>query len=67
VVLVDGNDNDLLLGLLTGAVDAPVASPVDRETALLLFVVGICCFGTATLAIDINTRKRIMINYLFLS
>ncbi|MFL6360061.1 MAG: hypothetical protein ACJ72V_12075 [Nitrososphaeraceae archaeon] len=53
MMLVDGNDNDLLLGLLTGAVDAPVASPVDRETALLLFVVGICCFGTATLAYEL--------------
>jgi hypothetical protein len=43
-----------LLGLLTGAVVAPVAAPVDRETVLLLlFVVAICfcCFGrAATLA-----------------
>src|SRR5919197_9833 len=54
--MVDGDDidNDLLLGLLTGAIIAPVALPVDRETVLLLFVVVICCCcfgGVATLAI----------------
>jgi hypothetical protein len=49
----DDVDNDLLLGLLTGAIVAPVALPVDRETVLLLlllFVVVICCccfFGAA--------------------
>ena len=38
-----------MLALLTGAIVDP-AEPVDRETALSLFVVGICCFGAATLA-----------------
>jgi hypothetical protein len=54
--MADGDDidNDLLLGLLTGAIIAPtVALPVDRET--VLFVVVICCCrcfgGVATLAI----------------
>ena len=48
----DGDDdNDLLLGLLTGAIVVPVGPPVDRETVLLLFVLAICCcFGAATLA-----------------
>jgi hypothetical protein len=54
--MADGDDidNDLLLGLLTGAIIAPpVALPVDRET--VLFVVVICCCrcfgGVTTLAI----------------
>jgi hypothetical protein len=46
----------LLLGLLTGAIAAPIVLPVDRETVLLLLfvvVVCCCCFGgvVATLAI----------------
>jgi hypothetical protein len=49
--IADCDDKDLLLRLLTGAIVAPVAAPVDRETTLLLFVVAICCcFGVATLA-----------------
>jgi hypothetical protein len=44
------------MGLLTGAIVAPVAPPVDRET-VLLFVVAICCcccFGAATLAAGVG-------------
>ena len=48
--MADGDDvdNDLLLGLLTGAIAAPIVLPVDRETVLLLLfvlVVCCCCFG----------------------
>jgi hypothetical protein len=46
-----------LLGLLIGAIVAPVAPPVGRETVLLLFVVAICCcccFGAAILAAGVG-------------
>jgi hypothetical protein len=48
--IVGGDDNDVLLGLLTVAIVAPVAPPVDCEIAVLLLVVAICCcccFGRA--------------------
>jgi hypothetical protein len=49
--IVGGDDNDVLLGLLTVAIVAPVAPPVDFEIAVLLLVVAICCccccFGKA--------------------
>jgi hypothetical protein len=48
--IVGGDDNDVLLGLLTVAIVAPVAPPVDFEIAVLLLVVAICCcccFGRA--------------------
>ena len=42
--MADGDDdNELLLGLLTVAIVAPVAPPVDCEIAVLLLVVAICC------------------------
>jgi hypothetical protein len=46
----DGDDTDLLLGLLTVAIVGPVAPPVDCEIAVSLLVVAICCcccFGRA--------------------
>jgi hypothetical protein len=48
--IVGGDDNDALLELLTVAIVAPVAPPVDFEIAVLLLVVAICCcccFGRA--------------------
>jgi hypothetical protein len=46
--IVGGDDNDALLELLTVAIVAPVAPPVDFEIAVLLLVVAICCcFGKA--------------------
>jgi hypothetical protein len=48
--IVGGDDNDALLELLTVAIVAPVAPPVDCEIAVLLLVVAICCcccFGRA--------------------
>jgi hypothetical protein len=48
--IVGGDDNDVLLGLPTVAIVAPVAPPVDCEIAVLLLVVAICCcccFGRA--------------------
>src|SRR6187200_2013951 len=46
--IVGGDDNDALLELLTIAIVAPVAPPVDCEIAVLLLVVVICCcFGKA--------------------
>jgi hypothetical protein len=42
--MADGDDdNELLLGLLTVAIVAPVAAPVDCEIAVSLLVVAICC------------------------
>jgi hypothetical protein len=48
--IVGGDDNDALLELLTIAIVAPVAPPVDFEIAVLLlvvvgFVVVVCCGG----------------------
>jgi hypothetical protein len=48
--IVGGDDNDALLELLTVAIVAPVAPPVDFEIAVLLlvvvgFVVVVCCGG----------------------
>jgi hypothetical protein len=42
----DGNDDDTLVRWLTEAIFAPVAASVNREVALVLFVVAIfcCCF-----------------------
>jgi hypothetical protein len=42
----DGNDDDTLVRWLTEAIFAPVATSVNREVALVLFVVAIfcCCF-----------------------
>jgi hypothetical protein len=59
--MADGDDdNDLLLGLLTGAIVAPVAPPVDRETVLLSYTV----FEDSSINYQTNSMSLL---FLFLS
>jgi hypothetical protein len=51
--IVGGDDNDALLELLTIAIVAPVAPPVDCEIAVLLLVVAICCCCCMLIAVSL--------------